>query len=135
MSKKDKPRELTEMQKAFLSFLFEEAEGDVRRAMDLAGYSKSTRVSEVTNSLAEEISELSLKSLSSSSAQAVLSLLSVLRTPHQNGAANRLKAAQQILDRAGVQKKTDSIDLKIPENGIVILPAKATYKQESEEEE
>lgn len=122
---KEAPKKLTEMQESFLSFLFGEAEGNVRQAMELAGYSRTTKPSDVLPSLSDEISSRAAKHLSAASARAVFSLISVLDSPHQNGAGNRIKAASQILDRAGIVKKAEEINLKIPEQGIVILPAKS----------
>lgn len=125
-----KKRELTELQKRFLDVLFTEAEGNLSRAKELAGYSDNTSTSEIVASLSDEIAEQALRSLAGQSAEAMYGLLSVLRQPNQLGAANRLKAAAQILDRAGIVKKNETIDLKVPETGIVILPAKKTLKED-----
>ena len=137
MSEKASKRKLTDLQEAFLDHLFSEAEGDIRKAMDLAGYGKGTPQKDVLIPLAEEISQRSIQALSSSSAKAVFSLVSVLNAPHQNGASNRIKAAGAILDRAGIQKKTEDVSIKLPDHGIVILPAKvsATVTVSEEEEE
>src|SRR5690606_24455748 len=107
-----------------------EAEGNLSRAKELAGYSDNTSTSEIVASLSDEIAEQALRSLAGQSAEAMYGLLSVLRQPNQLGAANRLKAAAQILDRAGIVKKNETIDLKVPETGIVILPAKKTLKED-----
>lgn len=131
--KKKEERKLTDLQKAFLDHLFDEAEGDVRKAMDLAGYSKFTRLSEVLEPLAEEISDRALKAISANAGKAVFSLIQVLNTPHQNGAANKIKAAQAILERAGVQRKSEGVQINLPENGIVILPAKKASGESSED--
>ena len=48
-------RELTERQQKFLAVLMDEAGGDVTMAKKLAGYSPNTTNTEITNSLKEEI--------------------------------------------------------------------------------
>ena len=48
-------RELTERQQKFLAVLMDEAGGDITSAKMLAGYSANTSNTEVTNSLKEEI--------------------------------------------------------------------------------
>ena len=55
-----KKKILTEKQELFLEFLCGEAKGDIRSAMNLAGYSENTKVSEVVSSLKDEIVDLSL---------------------------------------------------------------------------
>ena len=42
-------KELTEKQAAFLEALLGEARGNIRAAMDIAGYSKMTKTSEVVS--------------------------------------------------------------------------------------
>ena len=48
---------LTPKQEDFLETLLGEARGNIRAAMDMAGYSKSTKTSEVVGPLKEEITE------------------------------------------------------------------------------
>lgn len=125
----EKKKELTELQQKFLAVLFEPVEnggagGNVRQAMNIAGYSKSTTQQEVLRSLSDEITNLAVKSLSVNSGKAVFALLDVLNSPNSLGAANKIKAAQAILDRAGVAKRAEDLNLSIPKGGLVILPAK-----------
>ena len=47
----------TDKQSAFLEALLSEARGDIRTAMDIAGYARTTKTSEVVSSLKEEITE------------------------------------------------------------------------------
>lgn len=124
-ARKEQTRELTEMQRSFLDHLFsEECRGNVRKAMDAAGYSKTTPTSVVISSLSDEISELAQRVVATESGQAVFALFDILQNPNSLGASNKLKAAREILDRAGVTKKSDDLSVKIPQGGIVILPAK-----------
>ena len=48
-------RELTERQSKFLAVLMDEAGGDISTAKLMAGYSANTTNTEITNSLKEEI--------------------------------------------------------------------------------
>lgn len=118
-----KKKELTENQKLFLHYLFdEETMGDVKKAKQLAGYSENTSVTNVVDSLADEILEYAKRHFASNTSKALFGVLSVLTDPSQAGAMNRLKAANEIFNRAGLKEKEESV--KLPENGIVILPAK-----------
>lgn len=131
MSKK---RELTEQQEAFLGYFGGEAKGRVRLAMDMAGYSKTTSVSYITNLLHEEMVEVAQKIMAAHAAQASFTVIGLMDDPAQLNSKTLLEAAKQILDRAGVQKKTETdINLKVPTGGLVILPAKQS-KDDKEED-
>ena len=56
---KDK-KELTEKQKKFLDALVGEAKGNHRKAMEIAGYSPNTTITDVVKNIKEEVIELSL---------------------------------------------------------------------------
>lgn len=121
----DKKRELTERQQAFLDHLFsEETMGNAKLAKQLAGYSDNVSVAYIVDSLADEIIEKAKRSFASNASKAMFGVLSVLTDPAQAGAMNKLKAANEILNRAGIKEKPDDNTTKLPENGIVILPAK-----------
>ena len=47
----------TDKQSAFLEALLSETRGDIRTAMDIAGYARTTKTAEVVSSLKEEITE------------------------------------------------------------------------------
>lgn len=122
-----KKKELTELQKNFISALFsKEAKGKPKVAKAMAGYADTVSVSELIHSLHEEILEYAKKYMAANAGQAVVGLFDVLGNPGQIGGSNKLKAAQEVLDRVGLNKSKDSDNtLKIPESGLVILPAKA----------
>lgn len=127
MTDKKKTKELTELQKNFIVCLFsEESKGNPVIAKRMAGYADSVRTSELVESLYDEILEYGKKYLAANSPQAIYALLDTLINPSQMGGANKLKAAQDVLDRVGVDKRKEATDtLKIPESGLVILPAKS----------
>lgn len=115
-------KSLTENQQKFLDVLYEEAQGDIRVAMDLAGYSKATPKKDVTGPLAEEITELTMKFIAESSTKAVYSMYSVMADPTKLGNKEKMAAAKDILDRAGFAK-TEKVEVKTSEP-LFILPAK-----------
>lgn len=115
-------RALTEQQEKFLEVLYDEAKGDIRTAMNLAGYSPKTPKREVTNSLAEEIADLTYKFIAHSSTKAVYSLYEVMADPVQLGNKEKMAAAKDLLDRAGFSK-VDKVEVKSKEP-LFILPAK-----------
>ena len=120
----DKKRTLTEKQILFLEYLFdEECRGNVGKALRKAGY-EGMSPNQIISSLHEEITDLANKKIAAESGQAVFAMLDALSSPNALGTANKIKAATEVLNRAGVQKKTEENTIKIPESGIVILPAK-----------
>ncbi len=117
---------LTTKQKAFLSFLAGEAQGDIREAMALAGYSLHTRPEEVVGSLSEQILEISNRLISTNSVKAVSKLLSILDQPNKPGTKEVLAAAKELLDRAGIfkEKNGQGAGTTIKADNVFILPAK-----------
>jgi len=126
MSSDKKKREYTELQQKFLDCVLDDNhKGDIRKAMMTAGYSPTMPTSAVIKSLSEELIELAKNVVAANSIKAVFSTLDILDNPASLGASNKLKAAQTILDRAGIKKEeSQDINLKVPQGGLVILPAK-----------
>jgi hypothetical protein len=124
---KKKNKDLTELQKNFIVCLFsEESKGNPVIAKRMAGYADTVKTSELVESLYDEILEYGKKYLAANSPQAIYALFDTLVNPSQMGGTNKLKAAQDVLDRVGVDKRKEATDtLKIPESGLVILPAKS----------
>lgn len=116
--------ELTDKQKAFLDALFDDAEGDYRIAMTIAGYDESTKVSSVINPLSDEIVARAKNWLASNTAKAAIGLIDIAEDPNQIGTAIKLKAVTEILDRSGITK-IDKSEVEITATGgVFILPAK-----------
>lgn len=118
-----KRKELTEQEALFISCLLGEARGNIRSALAMAGYSEHTKFKDVVHKLRDEILEAAKDALVLGSLEASFSLLGVLVDGNAPGTANKIKAAQEILNRVGVSTK-DGVDLKVPSGGIVIMPAK-----------
>ena len=117
-------RALTEKQELFLAVLFEEAEGDPLKAKKLAGYSDNVPTSSVTASLVDEIAELTRKFIAQSSTKAAYTMFKVMGDKDMLGAKERMAAAKDLMDRAGIVK-TEKVEVSSSEP-VFILPAKKT---------
>ena len=69
--------------------------------MDIAGYSKMTKTSEVVSSLREEITERAGLVLAMNAPKAAFGIVNVLDDPSSLGASNAISAAREVLDRTG----------------------------------
>ena len=95
----------TDKQTAFLEALLGEARGDIRPAMTIAGYAKTTKTAEVVSSLKEEITERASMMLAMNAPKAAFGIVDVLNDPSSLGARNAISAARKVLDRSGLVKK------------------------------
>lgn len=118
------PRQLTEKQEKFLDALFGEAEGNVARAYEIAGYA-GTAYSQLIASLKDEVIERCKTFLALHGPAAAMRLVGILGNDATGPGANlKLTAAQQILDRIGISKQ-EKVDVKVEApTGIFILPPK-----------
>ena len=116
-------RQLTERQQKFLSVLFDEAGGDVATAKKLAGYSDATRIEEVVNSMKEEILENTQTFMARNAPKAAMAMVGALYDPTELGIRDKMSAAKDLLDRAGLGK-VDKIDVGSSTGGVFILPSK-----------
>ena len=124
LPEKIQSKELTDQQKAFINVLFGEAQGNPKKAGELAGYAPSSYPKVIT-ALKDEIIERAEYSLALHSAKAVKGLVDALDEDGKTPGVNiRMEAAKQILDRVGLVKK-EKIDINAQvAHGIFILPAK-----------
>ena len=121
---KTQEKNLTDTQEKFLDALFGEAQGNPKRAGELAGYSEHS-YPKVLRNLKDEIVKRAENYLAIHSAKAATKMVNMLEedgtTPH---ASIRMEAAKQILDRIGIVKK-DQVDINMNlKHGMFILPAK-----------
>jgi len=126
---KTQKKNLTNTQEKFLDALFGEAQGNPKKAGELAGYSDHS-YPKVLRNLKQEIVSRAENYLAVHSARAATKMVNMLdedgTTPHAN---IRLEAAKQILDRIGIVKK-DQLDINMKAvHGIFILPAKETPEE------
>lgn len=117
-------KKYTEKQTAFLEALMGEGRGNIRKSMDIAGYSKGTNQGEVTGPLREEIIERASMMLAMNAPKAAYGLVDVLNDPTALGARNAINAAREVLDRTGLIKK-EKIEVTNNGGGMFILPPKA----------
>ena len=116
-------RKLTDKQQTFLNALAGAAKGDIRQAMKLAGYADTTSVTDVINTLTDEIIEIGKKMLAANSVKAAVKMVGVLDDPSALGNDRLITAAKEILDRAGLVKKEQQTEI-IKADNVYILPPK-----------
>ena len=111
---------LTPKQEDFLDALLGEARGNIRAAMDIAGYSRTTKTAEVVGPLKEEITERAGMMLAMNAPKAAFGILDVLDDPSAMGARNAISAAREVLDRTGLVKK-EQVEVTTNTGGLFIL--------------
>jgi hypothetical protein len=125
----NKKKELTTKQEKFLSVLFNNG-GQVMAAIEEAGYSPDSR-GWLMHSVKNEIIERAKTQLAGSSVKAVNRLhegLDADGTIPSGQMDVRMKAASEILDRAGISKRQEiNIEGQVL-HGVVMLPAKDKIK-------
>ena len=131
---------LTDKQQKFLDCLIEH-NGNAKLAAQEAGYSGNHY--QVVKSLKNEIIDLATDILANSAPQAALKMVDIMNTDMPiPQIANKLQAAQTILDRVGVVKK-ERVEVDHKTNGgVFILPAKkkvnvieGEYTEQDDDEE
>lgn len=121
-------RALNERQKLFLEVLFTDekdggASGDMKKAKRLAGYSDTTSVQAVVQSIKEEIEQATRDFFLQVSPKAAMKISGIMDVPTTLGAKELLAASKELLDRAGIVK-VDKVDISAPSGGLFILPEK-----------
>ena len=116
---------LTPKQEDFLEALLGEARGHIRAAMDIAGYSRTTKTAEVVSPLKEEITERAGMMLAMNAPKAAFGIVDVLDDPSAMGARKAISAALEVLDSTGLVKK-EQLEVTADISGIFILPLKTS---------
>ena len=115
-------KELSEQHKKFLEVLFDEAGGSLNKAKEMAGFSRGYSTRLLTNYLKEEIIEATQLFIAMNAPKAAMAMVSGIDDPTELGLKEKMHAAKDLLDRAGLGK-TDKIQVEAT-NGVMILPAK-----------
>ena len=115
-------RELTEQQKKFIEVLFAEAGGNPSKARQLAGYSEGYNTKVLMEVLKEEVIEATQLYIAMNAPRAAMAMVGGILDPTELGIKEKMNAAKDLLDRAGLVK-TEKVQVTAP-NGIMILPAK-----------
>jgi hypothetical protein len=116
-------RLLTENQQKFLEVLFDEANGDVVTAKKLSGYSDSTATRSIVESLRDEIADATRSYFARTAPKAAMAMTNALYDPTELGIRDKMSAAKDLLDRAGLGK-VERVDVNSSGGGVFILPAK-----------
>ena len=115
-------RELTERQQKFLAVLMDEAGGDITTAKKLAGYSPKTTNTVITNSLKEEILDVTHSYLARNVPKAAMAMVGALYDPTELGIRDKMAAAKELLDRTGLVK-TEKMQVEAT-GGVMLMPPK-----------
>ena len=120
-------RELTERQSKFLAVLMDEAGGDISTAKLMAGYSANTTNTEITNSLKEEIIDVTHSYLARNVPKAAMAMVGALYDPTELGIRDKMAAAKELLDRTGLVK-TEKVQVEA-KGGVMLMPAKVIEQE------
>ena len=115
-------RTLTERQQRFLDVLFDDAGGDVVAAKKLAGYGDNSSTTAIVEALKDEIAEKTRTYFARTAPKAAYALMGALQDPTQLGIKEKMTAAKDVLDRAGLGK-VEKVDVTSG-GGIFYLPPK-----------
>ena len=121
-------RELTEKQQKFLAVLFDEAGGDVLTAKKLAGYSDTYSITDVVNSLKEEILDSTQSFMARNAPKAAMAMVGGLYDPTELGIRDKMSAAKELLDRTGLVK-TEKVQVEA-KGGVMLMPPKVVEDDE-----
>jgi hypothetical protein len=116
-------RVLTEKQQKFLDVLFDEANGDVVTAKKLAGYGDGSSTTAIVEALKEEIADKTRSWFARTAPKAAMAMSNALIDPTELGIKEKMLAAKDLLDRAGLGK-VDKVDVSSSSGGVFILPSK-----------
>lgn len=116
-------RQLTENQQRFLEVLFDEANGDVVAAKKLAGYSENTPTRLIVDALKDEIADSTRTYFARTAPKAAMAMMGALNDPTELGIRDKMAAAKDLLDRAGLGK-VDKVDVSSSGGGVFYLPPK-----------
>ena len=116
-------KNLTEKQAKFLEVLFDEAGGDVVLAKKLAGYNEASSTTAIVESLKDEIADKTRTYFARTAPKAAMAMVGALYDPTELGIKEKMVAAKDLLDRAGLGK-VDKVDVSSSSGGIFYLPTK-----------
>jgi len=116
-------RNLTDKQQKFLEVLFDGAGGDVVQAKKLAGYVEGTSTTSIVESLKDEIGDRTRSYFARTAPKAAMAMVGALSDPTELGIRDKMSAAKDLLDRAGLGK-VERVDVSSSSGGVFILPSK-----------
>lgn len=116
-------KQLTEQQQKFLDVLFDEAGGNLKKAMRIAGYSEGYTTSQIAKVLKEEIIEATHLYMALNAPKAAAAMVGAIDDPTELGLKEKMSAAKDLMDRAGLVK-TEKVQVESNLGGVMLLPAK-----------
>ena len=125
---------MTEQQQKFLDALFGEARGNYVEAKKIAGYAKTTNMSDITDSLGEDIIKRVQAMLAKQGVMAAFAIQDILENPTELGNRDKLAAAKDILDRGGFKAK-DRVEVTGEGAAVWVAPLKKKDDDEDAEGE
>ena len=115
-------RKLTDRQQKFIDALFSEANGSIKDAKIIAGYSPNSNNNEIISALKDEILEATQTYMAGNAPKAAVAMVSSIDDPTQLGIRDRLSASKEILDRIGLVK-TEKMQVE-ETGGVMLMPPK-----------
>ena len=115
-------RKLTDRQQKFIDALFSEANGSIKDAKIIAGYSPNSNNNEIISALKDEILEATHTYMAGNAPKAAVAMVSSIDDPTQLGIRDRLSASKEILDRIGLVK-TEKMQVEAT-GGVMLMPPK-----------
>ncbi len=115
-------RQLTEKQQKFIDVLFDEAGGDIGTAIKLAGYAEGVSPAQMVTSLKEEILDATQTFMARNAPKAAMAMVGGLHDPTELGIRDKMSAAKELLDRAGLIK-TEKVQVETS-GGVMLMPPK-----------
>ena len=115
-------RKLTERQQKFLDALFADANGSIKDAKIIAGYSPNSNNNEIISALKDEILEATQTYMAGNAPKAAVAMVSSIDDPTQLGIRDKLSASKEILDRIGLVK-TEKMQVEAT-GGVMLMPPK-----------
>ena len=123
-------RTYSEKQLAFLESMAGDAQGNIGKAIRMAGYGDSVSARDVVPYLQDELIAIAEHILAYNAPKAAFGMAGVLDDPTALDAKNSVAAAKEVLDRVGIVKK-EKLEVSSEDgNGIFILPAKRSDEDE-----
>ena len=122
-------RKLSERQQKFLDALFAEANGNIKDAKIMAGYSPNSNNNEIIKSMKEEILDATQLFMASNAPKAAVAMVTGIDDPTQLGIRDKMSAAKELLDRTGLIK-TEKVQVEAS-GGVMLMPTKQVVEDDN----
>ena len=122
-------RKLTERQQKFIDALFADANGNIKNAKIIAGYSTNTNNNEIITSLKDEILEATQTYMAGNAPKAAVAMVTGIDDPTQLGIRDKMSAAKELLDRTGLIK-TEKVQVEAS-GGVMLMPTKQVVEDDN----